>query len=315
MTCIAQSWLKLAIKPPPPQPGTLGTRARSSGSPYGASLTVPLLLNTAIYSNISVHTSLISSSKHASGAHFYPERPLSSVLACARATPTPSRSCAQIRLPSPERDTSSAAMGRSKPRTNKRPPPKPSRANGSAGTSPVQPSAPAASVVGHAHHHHHSPAPIHFDPVSSLFPPPSTLDPTDPNFPAAFQSWSTSALNQINQLGQLPRLTPAQLSAIAGAAAGMSDGGLLAAAGQEDCVGLPQSLAGLFEAKLTLDREKTKLQRVQKELSGFRDGNWSAAGPAPVGAPPPMPTIKGKEVAALVADDDDLAECTCGRNG
>lgn len=194
------------------------------------------------------------------------------------------------------------AMGRSKPRTNKRPPPKPNR-RGSPSTSSSAPPA------------------LHFDPTTSLFPPPSTLDPSDPNFPSAFQSWSTSALHQLNQLGQLPRLTPSQLSAIAGAAAGVSDAGLAAAshaAGHGPCIDLPQSLAALFEAKLTLDREKAKLMRMQKELSGYQNGREGAAiaGPAPAGAPPPLPTVKGKEVApVLVAEEDDLAECTCGRNG
>ncbi|BEI84350.1 hypothetical protein CcaverHIS002_0409540 [Cutaneotrichosporon cavernicola] len=173
-------------------------------------------------------------------------------------------------------------MGRSKPRTNKRPPPKPNRR-----APPPAPVAPA------------------FDPAAGLFPPPSTLDPSDPGFPSAFQSWSTSALNQLNQLRQLPALSPSQLSAIAGAAAGVSDAGFQ---GQGPCIDLPQSLAALFEAKLTLDREKAKLMRMQKELRGFRDG---MAGPVPTQPPPPLPTVKGKEVAV----DDELAECTCGRNG
>lgn len=65
-------------------------------------------------------------------------------------------------------------------------------------------------------------------------------------------------------------------------------------------IDLPASLAALFEAKLTLDREKAKLMRMQKELKGYREG-VSAVGAA-------MATVKGKEVAI-----DD--ECTCGRNG
>ena len=37
-------------------------------------------------------------------------------------------------------------------------------------------------------------------------------------------------------------------------------------------VDLPASLAALFEAKLTLDREKAKLMRMQKELKGYSEG-------------------------------------------
>jgi hypothetical protein len=60
-------------------------------------------------------------------------------------------------------------------------------------------------------------------------------------------------------------------------------------------IDLPASLAALFEAKLTLDREKAKLMRMQKELKGYREGVAAV-------------NTKGKEV---VVDD----ECTCGRNG
>lgn len=153
----------------------------------------------------------------------------------------------------------------------------------------------------------------------------ASLDPTDPNFPSAFQSWSTSALSQ---LGQLPSLTPSQLSVIAGAAAGVVDAGLranghvghaaggqaggnagqgnagmlpnLPPSGQGLPIDLPASLAALFEAKLTLDREKAKLMRMQKELKGYREGVAAV-------------NLKGKQVA--VQDPEDLGECTCGRNG
>jgi len=119
-------------------------------------------------------------------------------------------------------------MGRSKPRTNKRPPPK---------TSPA---------------------------------PPAPL-------------WTPSALSQLDGL---PKLTQSQLTAIADAAAGVGETpGNLA-------IDLPASLAALFEAKLTLDREKAKLMRMQKELKGYREG--AAA----------VNASKGKEVAE---------ECTCGR--
>jgi len=116
-------------------------------------------------------------------------------------------------------------MGRSKPRTNKRPPPK---------LSPI------------------TAAPL----------------------------WTPSALSQLDGL---PKLTQSQLTAIADAAAGVGEApGNLA-------IDLPASLAALFEAKLTLDREKAKLMRMQKELKGYREGAAAA---------------KGKEVAE---------ECTCGR--
>jgi hypothetical protein len=132
-------------------------------------------------------------------------------------------------------------MGRSKPRTNKRPPPKPAR------------------------------------PPTS--PPPST----DPDLTSALHTWSTSALGRLDAL---PKLTQSQLSAIAGAAAGVGDpqGNLP--------IDLPASLAALFEAKLTLDREKAKLMRMQKELKGYREGVAAVS------------AGKGKEVAE---------ECTCGR--
>ncbi|RSH81115.1 uncharacterized protein EHS24_008549 [Apiotrichum porosum] len=210
-------------------------------------------------------------------------------------------------------------MGRSKPRTNKRPPPK---LNRKAGAPPqgiplaTLPSLPTPSSTPPAQ------GTPFFDPATaSLFPPASALDPTHPSFPTAFQNWSTSALSQ---LGQLPRLTPSQLSAIAGAAAGVGDAGLFSAAAAAGGVGvgmgmgvgvgvgvgagagqglpidLPASLAALFEAKLTLDREKAKLMRMQKELKGYREGVAAAVGAG-----------KGKEVAV----DDELGECTCGRNG
>ena len=62
------------------------------------------------------------------------------------------------------------------------------------------------------------------------------------------------------------------------------------------------SLAALFEAKLTLDREKEKLMRMQQELKGYREGVAAVSGNAPLG--------KGKEVAV----EDGSDECTCGRH-
>lgn len=63
-------------------------------------------------------------------------------------------------------------------------------------------------------------------------------------------------------------------------------------------------MAALFEAKLTLDREKQKLMRMQKELKGYREGVAAVSGTAVTGSG------KGKEVAV----EEDLGECTCGRN-
>ena len=137
-----------------------------------------------------------------------------------------------------------------------------------------------------------------------LLPPPTSIDPLDPRFRAAWQEWTTSALGRLDQL---PKLSQNQLAAIARAAAagvGAGTGGALMANGtgnggglgessemaalqalQGEMIGngngngngqqvlgidLPASLAALFEAKLTLDREKAKLVRMQKELQGYR---------------------------------------------
>lgn len=196
-------------------------------------------------------------------------------------------------------------MGRSKPRTNKRPPPKLNRKAGSPGAPPTvpPPALPPSAPL---------PPPVPFEQgVPSFLSPAAALDPTDPSFPSAFQHWSSSALSQ---LGQLPRLTPSQLSAIAGAAAGIGDVSLFSAAAAASGVGvgtgpidLPASLAALFEAKLTLDREKAKLLRMQKELKGYRDG--VAAAVESVGGL--LMASKGKEVAV----GEELGECTCGRGG
>ena len=122
------------------------------------------------------------------------------------------------------------------------------------------------------------------------------------------QNFSTSTLGRSG--GNLQ----AQLTAIAGAAAGLTDtswppslpngttpGDVQSALYKNENIDLPASLAALFEAKLTLDREKAKLLKMQKELKGYRDG-VAAAGVKSNG--------KGKEVVVM---DDDLGECTCGR--
>lgn len=212
-------------------------------------------------------------------------------------------------------------MGRSKPRTNKRPPPKALKVLPTTGQPAPNPS----------QHHTNLPyltngnqqQPIDF---STLVPPASAVDPSDPAFPTALHNWSTSALGR---LGQLPKLTPNQLSAIAGAAAGMNEAGFMngnstnpgagggAAAGTNLPIDLPASLAALFEAKLTLDREKAKLMRMQKELKGYRDGAAAQLTASQVqgqvgnGQVQRVGNGKGKEV--VVEEDDD--ECTCGRHG
>jgi hypothetical protein len=115
---------------------------------------------------------------------------------------------------------------------------------------------------------------------SSLMPiSTATVDPNDPGFRTAWQNWTTSALDRLDQM---PKLSQTQLDAIAGAAAGV-DG-----SASNLGIDLPASLAALFEAKLTLDREKAKLVRMQKELKGYKDaaGNTTTivAGQAVVAA-------------------------------
>ena len=119
-----------------------------------------------------------------------------------------------------------------------------------------------------------------------LLPPPTSIDPLDPRFRAAWQEWTANALGRLDQL---PKLTQNQLAAIARAAAagvGAGAGGQLLQGASDSNTGaltvpgeggqqvlgidLPASLAALFEAKLTLDREKAKLVRMQKELQGYR---------------------------------------------
>lgn len=98
-----------------------------------------------------------------------------------------------------------------------------------------------------------------------LLPPPTSIDPLDPGFRSAWQEWTASALGRLDQL---PKLDQAQLAAIARAAAAGAGAGTLEESGLG--IDLPASLAALFEAKLTLDREKAKLVRMQKELQGYR---------------------------------------------
>lgn len=153
-------------------------------------------------------------------------------------------------------------------------------------------------------------------------------------------------------MNALPKLTQGQLSAIAEAAVGaaaqqsqlalpnnhgqmittVTGGGGGVAGGSSGLVpgvtemikssanglpiDLPASLAALFEAKLTLDREKAKLLRMQKELKAHREQmhgvNSGSSGTAGAGG-----SGKGKEVALVGngdedEDDDDLMDCPCG---
>lgn len=157
-------------------------------------------------------------------------------------------------------------MGRSKPRTNKKPPPKPVLSHA------VLPPNPGPLPL--ANLSQMPPLP----PLDLPLPPPSgpTVDLNDPSFRSAWQNWTTSALGRLDQL---PKLSQAQLNAIAGAAAGLDAsvgaglGGVggVGGVGQNLGIDLPASLAALFEAKLTLDREKAKLVRMQKELKGYKE--------------------------------------------
>ena len=162
-------------------------------------------------------------------------------------------------------------MGRFKPRTNKRPPPKLSRPSPT--TTASQQNPPFQS----------DPATLPYtDPnqaldMTSPMSPLASVDPNDPAFSQALRNWSASALANTNGNGN-PNLP----------------------------IDLPASLAALFEAKLTLDREKQKLMRMQKELKGYREGVAAVNTTAVVSG-----NGKGKEVAVA----EDLGPCTCEKNG
>lgn len=194
-------------------------------------------------------------------------------------------------LPTPAKDQ----MGRSKPRTNKRPPPK-VRPN-----PPTQPSSPPTPTQNPSTSDQYATPPSilapSFPPLPSdiLSVPRSTLASADAaaaratataaNLSAALSSWSA---NTLGRMEPLPKLTESQLSVLAGAAAGIGEANFLSgmsaprngqssgSTGEGQYSGgipidLPASLAALFEAKLTLDREKAKLMRMQKELRGQRE--------------------------------------------
>lgn len=187
-------------------------------------------------------------------------------------------------------------MGRSKPRTNKRPPPKALKA--APPTNPPQPSVPgqprSQAIL----------PPFDVRQVQDIalsLPPAAGMNPTDPIFNQALQTWSAQALGRLDQL---PKFSQAQLNALASAAAGMGEklGSGTGSTNPNLPVDLPASLAALFEAKLTLDREKAKLVRMQNELKGYREGVAAVQGNA-------VPNGKGKEAVR----EEDYGECTCGR--
>lgn len=192
-----------------------------------------------------------------------------------------------------------------KPPTNKRPPPK---AVKKATQQPTPAAAPTAPARPTSHPPLRSPnnpyldglgQPIDFTAFASR---PATVDPNDPGFSAALSDWSASTLGKLNAL---PNFDPKQLNAIAEAAVGGAHSGGVMAPGSNGAGGtmsglpidLPASLAALFEAKLTLDREKAKLLRMQKELKAHRE-QMNGVGNG-----------KGKEVALIEEE-----ECPCGRS-
>ena len=206
-----------------------------------------------------------------------------------------------------------------KPPTNKRPPPKaapkkqpqPQQQQQQQPTPVPPPNAPARPTsrppLG-------SPANPYLDSLgqpidfSTFASRPATVDPNDPGFSAALSDWSASTLGKLNAL---PNFDTKQLNAIAEAAVGGAHSGGVMVPGQNGQGGtvtglpidLPASLAALFEAKLTLDREKAKLLRMQKELKAHREqmhgvGNGNGNG---------VGNGKGKEVALEPEDD-----CPCG---
>lgn len=193
-----------------------------------------------------------------------------------------------------------------KPPTNKRAPPKSlaSKTSQKERQAPPAP-APAPTAPARPTSHPHPPfapstnpylldaagLPIDF---ASFVPPPSTVDPNDPNFPTALSNWSTTTLGKLNSL---PSFSQSQLNAIAEAAVGGAKGGPAGSTAGNLPIDLPASLAALFEAKLTLDREKAKLLRMQKELKAHRE-TMHGVGSVSNG--------KGKEVAM----DEP---CDCGR--
>jgi hypothetical protein len=193
-----------------------------------------------------------------------------------------------------------------KPPTNKRGPPKAIKKPAQQPTPTPAPTAPARPTSQPQLRTANNPyldtlgQPIDF---SAFATRPATVDPNDPGFSAALSDWSASTLGKLNAL---PNFDPKQLNAIAEAAVGGAHSGGVMAPGSNGNGGgtmsglpidLPASLAALFEAKLTLDREKAKLLRMQKELKAHRE-QMNGVGNG-----------KGKEVALIEEED-----CPCGRS-
>jgi len=193
-----------------------------------------------------------------------------------------------------------------KPPTNKRGPPKAIKKPAQQPTPTSAPTAPARPTSQPQLRTANNPyldtlgQPIDF---SAFATRPATVDPNDPGFSAALSDWSASTLGKLNAL---PNFDPKQLNAIAEAAVGGAhSGGVMAPGSNGNGAGtmsglpidLPASLAALFEAKLTLDREKAKLLRMQRELKAHRE-QMNGVGNG-----------KGKEVALIEEED-----CPCGRS-
>ncbi|WWC65296.1 uncharacterized protein I303_107913 [Kwoniella dejecticola CBS 10117] len=207
-------------------------------------------------------------------------------------------------------------MGRSKPRTNKRPPPKPRLAN--------------ANSLSNPNNLQYSPNNTGVIDDLNLSLGGAAASAVNDDFSAALSNWSANALGRLDNI---PKLTQSQLTALTGAAAGIGEANFLAnpsnippqSYNPNLPIDLPASLAALFEAKLTLDREKAKLLRMQQELKGQKEeqhelvmghhalqqqtqahGNGNGNGLTQ--AQLQSGRMKGKAVA-LVEE-----ECTCGRN-
>ncbi|OCF35864.1 hypothetical protein I316_02357 [Kwoniella heveanensis BCC8398] len=206
-------------------------------------------------------------------------------------------------------------MGRSKPRTNKRPPPKPRLQQQ---PQHQQPNSPTMSMGMGYHHQQQHAYPDHHHPGGSGgigvgVGIAGQVDPAESTFTTALSNWSANALGRLDNL---PKLTQSQLTALTGAAAGIGEANFLAnpsaippqSYNPNLPIDLPASLAALFEAKLTLDREKAKLLRMQQELKGQRDGQeqQQLQHQQHLQHHQEMIAPKGKGVAVE-------EECTCGR--
>ncbi|WVN89067.1 uncharacterized protein L203_104283 [Cryptococcus depauperatus CBS 7841] len=209
-------------------------------------------------------------------------------------------------------------MGRSKPRTNKRLPPKirPQSISQHPTLLPLVPFEPSTASS--------FPSAIPHSPSQSLqqgsFPPIDFTNPSEETIArlekasqsaaelsAALSSLTEEDLRELKRLHKrnpLPALTEAQMTAITNAAARVGGAGLLpppsvpsegapkaapgagvetgdgkrkegegvdGGQGDMNMTDVQASLAALFQAKLTLDREKERLMRMQEELKGQKE--------------------------------------------